>query len=128
MSERFVKFGMVGSIGFLADAGLFSLLFYLGDWAPLPARVVAFLFAATVTWCGNRCFTFTHCQHVAKGKQWLKFIVVALFSAIPNLIVFNLALLVLGSGGIAALVALAFGVLAGMVSNFLLSSRWVFSP
>ncbi|MCG9648746.1 GtrA family protein [Vibrio brasiliensis] len=125
MNSKVVRFALVGSIGFLVDASVFSVCFYLFQLEPLTARILAFFCAATVTWYGNRRFTFASHQR-QRLKQWLKFVSVASVSAVPNLVVFKSILLLLGGSGMVPMVALAAGVLAGMVSNYLISKRWVF--
>jgi putative flippase GtrA len=53
----FPRFLVVGSLGFVVDAGLTHLLIYLGLpalWARPPAILAAMLF----TWAANRSYTF----------------------------------------------------------------------
>ncbi|MGF1910618.1 GtrA family protein [Vibrio kasasachensis] len=128
-----MKFALVGSVGFIADAVMFTVCFKLWLLPLLSARVVAFFVAATVTWLGNRWFTFKTHQGsqsdvcVASNlKQWLRFMVSACVSALPNFLVFKVILVAFGSQGFIPYIALILGVLVGMVSNYLLSSRWVF--
>ncbi|NVD06349.1 GtrA family protein [Vibrio sp. JPW-9-11-11] len=127
MNHAIVRFACVGSVGFVVDAAVFSLCFYLVGIDPFAARVVAFFCAATVTWYGNRRFTFANSQRQYL-TQWLKFLSGATVSALPNLAVFKALWLLLGGAGLAPIIALAAGVLAGMVSNYLISRRWVFKP
>ncbi|WP_425628057.1 GtrA family protein [Vibrio neptunius] len=126
MMSKLWRFAVVGGVGFAVDASLFALFFYGIGWPILGARVVSFFFAATVTWFGNRIFTFTHQQTTGKFSQWLKFVGCATLSAVPNVGVFKLTTHYCGSDGMLAMLALALGVLAGMVSNFVLSHWWVF--
>ncbi|MCK6264645.1 GtrA family protein [Vibrio sp. ZSDE26] len=120
------KFALVGSIGFIADASLFSTALYVCDLDVLLSRVIAFFGAACVTWLGNRWYTFAHSGNVSKFHQWAKFMISASISAIPNFIAFKLVISTLGENTMTVYIALAFGVLVGMLSNFILSSRWVF--
>lgn len=92
----------------------------------MVARVIAFVCAATVTWFGNRIFTFQNTEQKV-AQQWIKFMCGASFSALPNFLVFKLLSSVLGEAGSGPLSALVAGILVGMVSNYLLSSRWVFA-
>ncbi|KLN63309.1 GtrA family protein [Vibrio sp. VPAP30] len=126
MNVRLVRFALIGSIGFIADAVVFSALFYLADTSIMLARAIAFVGAATVTWFGNRTFTFYSTEQKA-FQQWMKFMCGASFSALPNFIVFKVLSSVLGEAGVGPLIALVAGILVGMVSNYLLSSRWVFA-
>jgi len=125
MARRLLKFALVGGIGFIADAATFALCFYLLEVPLISSRLISFVVAATVTWFGNRTFTFAS-QDSALAKQWLKFMGSACISAIPNFLSFKAVLLTLGESGVIPMVALVVGVLVGMVSNYLLSSFWVF--
>ena len=49
MINKLWRFALVGGVGFIADASLFALLFYGMGLPILDSRIVAFLFAATVT-------------------------------------------------------------------------------
>ncbi|ANW25343.1 polysaccharide biosynthesis protein GtrA [Vibrio coralliilyticus] len=126
MINKLWRFALVGGVGFIADASLFALLFYAIGLPILDSRIVAFLSAATVTWFGNRVFTFESRNPSGKFSQWVKFMGCAMFSALPNFGVFKLTTYYWGSEGVLAMFALALGVLAGMLSNFLLSHWWVF--
>ncbi|EEX91927.1 hypothetical protein VIOR3934_03297 [Vibrio orientalis CIP 102891 = ATCC 33934] len=126
MAHRLAKFALVGGIGFIADACAFALCFYLLEIPLIGSRLIAFVVAATVTWFGNRTFTFAS-QDRALAKQWLKFMSVACISAIPNFLAFKTILLLFGETGVMPMAALVVGVLVGMVSNYLFSSLWVFN-
>lgn len=126
MIAKLGRFALVGGIGFVADAFLFAIVYYGGQWPIMQARILSFIFAATVTWLGNRVFTFADQRATGKFLQWVKFMGCATISALPNFIVFKLATYALGNEGVSAMLALVFGVMAGMVSNFLFSHLWVF--
>lgn len=127
LSQKLLKFALVGSAGFIVDTIVFSLAIYVFKTDLLSARVVSFIFAATTTWLGNRWFTFSERNKEAKVKQWSKFFCSALISAIPNFLVFQATVYLLGRSGLAPFIALVFGISAGMLSNFMLSHRWVFN-
>ncbi|MPW35611.1 GtrA family protein [Vibrio sp. B1Z05] len=123
-NHRFVRFAKVGAVGFIVDISVFSLLLY---WLGLPtmlARVLSFVVAATTTWLGNRVYTFkSSAQHFA---QWKRFFISACLSMLPNLLVFKGILLCLGENYVTHALAFVCGVGAGLIGNYLLSSRWVF--
>jgi putative flippase GtrA len=54
---QFLRFGLVGTLGFVVDAGLLRLLLTTG-LGYYGGRLVSFLAAATATWLLNRSFTF----------------------------------------------------------------------
>ena len=57
MGQQFIKFAMVGVLGFVTDLLIFYLLVFM-NIESLVARVSAFWCATIVTWLGNRFFTF----------------------------------------------------------------------
>lgn len=120
-------FAFVGSVGFVVDAAIFALLFELMEITAFEARIIAFICAATTTWAGNRVLTFRHRVQTSRLTQWKKFMVASCFSALPNLLVFKVTLELLAKTQFAPYLALIFGVLAGMISNYALSSHWVFA-
>lgn len=134
LDNKLVKFALVGGVGFVADTLVFAISFKLLLMPILSARLVAFVCAATVTWLGNRLFTFCTSSQIEPWsfwgtlKQWGKFMLSASISAIPNLLLFKAIIILFGSEGFVPFAALVAGILVGMFSNFLLSSRWVFQP
>jgi len=122
---QFLRFGVVGTVGFVVDtavlyAGLaLGLGFYLG-------RGVSYMSAVTTTFMLNRAWTFRGQGSHTPLRQWGIF-------AIVNLVGFAF-----NYGTYAALVAsvalvaqypvlgVAAGSVAGMTGNFLLSRRFVF--
>jgi putative flippase GtrA len=52
-----MKFGVVGSVAFVVDVGLFNLLLHLTD-KPLTSKTVSTIAATTVAYAGNRTWTF----------------------------------------------------------------------
>lgn len=127
MTNRLLRFAVVGTVGFSVDAAVFSLCFYLGQYDPITSRAIAFFCAASATWYGNRRFTFAD-RDQQVWQQWAKFLSVAMVSAIPNFVVFKVVYLMLGASGFGPMLALGAGVLAGMTSNYTISRRWVFNP
>lgn len=91
------------------------------------ARSIAFLFAAITTWLGNRWLTFSQADKHNPLYQWLKFMASACISAVPNFAAFKGWTLMFGTQGHMVFLALALGILVGMMSNYILSSKWVFS-
>lgn len=121
---EFLKFGTVGTIGFVCDtATVYALRASLGIYA---AGLLAYGVAASVTWGLNRLWTFRGRGAGPAHRQWLAFLAA------------NLAGFILNRGTFAALVALvpicaaqpvlavAAGAAAGMFLNFGLSRSLVF--
>ncbi|EKM31469.1 gtrA-like family protein [Vibrio harveyi] len=121
-----MTFAMVGGVGFIVDTLIFMVLFQWAGVELMIARGLAFCVAATTTWLGNRCLTFSQSTKDRAFNQWQKFMLSASISALPNFAVFKVTTLLLGTQGTTVYIALVMGILAGMVSNYLLSMHWVF--
>jgi putative flippase GtrA len=59
---QIIRFGLVGTIGFVVDAGTLRLCIWLGVFDLYSGRVLSFLVAATTTYLLNKSFTFTATQ------------------------------------------------------------------
>ena len=55
--RRFLRFGLIGGLGFLVDAGMLMLLMEAGA-SPFTARAISIALAMFVTWRLNRAITF----------------------------------------------------------------------
>lgn len=124
--SRLLTFAMVGGVGFIVDTLIFMVLFQWAGVELMIARGLVFCVAATTTWLGNRCLTFSQSTKDRAFNQWQKFMLSASISALPNFAVFKVTTLLLGTQGTTVYIALVMGILAGMVSNYLLSMHWVF--
>jgi putative flippase GtrA len=115
---------LVGTVGFVVDAGILMILIQLGGMSQLWARFPSVLAAVTVTWWLHRRFTFKAVKRSAPSMQeWLRFV---LANALGNGL--NLALYVVLVGVFAwrPLPALAVASIAAAVVNYCMSARWVF--
>ncbi len=121
---QFLRFGVVGGIGFVIDTGtVYALRARLGLYG---AGMVSYLVAASANWALNRAWTFRGLGSGPAHRQWARFLAA------------NLVGFVLNRGAYAAMVtfvplaarqpvfATAAGAVAGMFVNFALSRRLVF--
>jgi putative flippase GtrA len=121
--RQFALFALVGGAGFVVDAGIFLLLVQ-GLGANLyPARLVSWLVAATFTWRLNRTLTFRNADRLDAWRQWLRFLAANLGGGLVNL---ALSTLLIGRVGVAPVLAIACGSIAGLLWNFLASRKFVF--
>lgn len=131
MRQQFVKFGLVGFLGFLVDASVF---WFASHWLPYPsARALSFWAAVTSNWWFNRIFTFKEADHYGKKhQQWGKFFLASVIGFIPNWGIFVWLIWMvepyatLANNSFFPYVAMVPGILAGMLINFSLSKWWVF--
>lgn len=128
--HKMVRFAVVGVGGFVVDCAVFALLHYIVGLPLMTARISSFIAAATTTWFGNRVLTF---GFKGQGRwsdkliQWQKFMFSASISAVPNLLCFKLMVELLPVFTGAVFIAMAVGILVGMVTNYLFSQYWVFT-
>lgn len=125
LAQEFLRFGVVGAIGFLVDSGVLYTAIALGAGLYL-GRAISYVAAATATWALNRIWTFRGRGSGPVHRQWALFVMV-------NLVGFTLnygtyAILVATVPVVAAhpILGVAAGSIAGMFTNFILSRRLVF--
>ncbi|MBX3726579.1 MAG: GtrA family protein [Xanthomonadales bacterium] len=123
---RLLRFGVVGVLGFLVDAGVLMLLVGPGGVDPYLARVPSFLAAATATWLCNRYWTFADRRgrdRLAELRRWL---LAMAGGGLVNYAVYAALLATLATVQAWPVLGVAAGSLAGMLVNFASSSRWIF--
>lgn len=117
----FLRFALVGAIGFIVDAGVLQGLILLG-WEPVGARAVAIPVAVLATWSLNRSFTFPEAQQGPALASLARYAGVSATGAGLNFAVY--ALLVLG--GLHPLVSLALASVVALAVNYLGSKHFAF--
>ena len=122
---QFMRFGVVGTAGFLMDTAVLYLMLALGA-GPYAGRVVSYLAAATLTFALNRAWTFRAAARRPVARQWGAFVALNLLGFAANYGTY--ALLLGGSATVAAhpVLGVAAGSVAGMFINFAVSRRLVF--
>ena len=121
--SAFLRFAAVGAAGFVVNE---AALYVAIHWLHLgkdAAWFFAFVPAVTFTWWGNRTLTFREHASDAWLKEWARFVATNSLGALVNLAVYEA---LIHFTKLDAMLALAAGVLAGMVFNFTLSKRLVF--
>ena len=119
------RFAAVGAFGFLVDGGVLTAL--TGVLGPYWARLPSFASAVTVTWLLNRRFTFRSGGR-RKAAEGTLYTAVQTAGALANLGTYAAVMQVAPALADWPMLPLAVGAIAGMVVNFLGSSRLVFAP
>jgi len=70
--RELMKFGVVGGVAFVVDVGLFNLLLHLTD-KPLTSKAVSTIVATTVSYAGNRHWTFRRRGRSSVRREYLLF-------------------------------------------------------
>lgn len=122
---QFLRFGVVGSVGFLVDAAVLTAMLAAG-LGPYGGRVISYLAAASATFALNRAWTFRAAAREPVARQWGAFVLLNLLGFAVNYGTY--AALIAGSATVSAhpVLGVAAGSIAGMFINFAVSRRFVF--
>ena len=123
--NQFLRFCVVGSIGFVIDAGILQLLVLGSGMNPYIARIFSFLVAASSTWFMNRHYTF-NVEHHATRSEWARYIALMLLGATVNYGAFAICITVWEFARAQPWLGVAIGSVAGLTINFLTSQLLVF--
>lgn len=116
----FLRFVLVGGLGFVIDAGLTQALVAMG-LAPALARVPAIGCAMAFTWSANRVFTY-RVRHERSAREALRYAAVAAAMAAINYLIY-VALL---QAGLVPLAAVTLATACQTLLSFRAYDRFVF--
>jgi len=124
--SRFLRFALVGVVGFVVDAGMLQLLVTWAGWGPIAARLVAIPSAVLATWLLNRTITFPESHGGPALTSLLRYALVSAAGAGVNFCVYSA--LVFASAAMAALpiLPLAIASCVALVVNYLGSKHFAF--
>ncbi|XOB62611.1 GtrA family protein [Campylobacterota bacterium DY0563] len=123
--KQFIKFGIVGSIGFCIDAIILLLCVNIFEIEVHIARVLSFSLAVFTTWLLNRIFTFQRSKY-GKKREYFYYFTIQSIGAILNYIIF----IILVKNNIFfeqyLVFALAVASFVAMFFNFIILQKKVF--
>jgi putative flippase GtrA len=123
--KQLLKFGLVGTIGFIVDAGALTLFIHI--WPnPYLGRIVSFLLAVCCTWLLNRNYTFKTHKSCLILNEWLKYLTVNSFGAGLNYGIYALLIFKIDLVAQWPVLGVAAGSLAGLFANYYNSKFFVF--
>lgn len=130
-ASRFIRFGVVGGAGFFVNEAALLVAHGILHAGPHASWLIAFVPSVTFTWWGNRRLTFA--DHASTGiratvQELARFVMANSLGALVNFMIYAGLIRWAPSPLSVAYVALAIGVLVGMIFNFLLSKTLVFRP
>lgn len=123
--SRFFQFCVVGSSGMAVDMSLYALLLETTRQMHL-GRAIAIYVAMTWNFYWNRRFTFSYSRSGSLVRQYLGFVASSALGAAVSWTVATVLAPMLPFFRLHLLLAAVLGIIAGTVSNFLVSSRFVF--
>ncbi|MGE4351603.1 MAG: GtrA family protein [Bdellovibrionales bacterium] len=124
--RQFLKFGIVGGLGFVVDTALTYFGIYALSMERIPAGFFAFPFAVTFTWIGNRLYTFADKPREPMAKQWGKFAAVCGVGIVFNRGTYSLLVSTVPLVYAHPVLGLLAGSCAGLFFNFFASRKIVF--
>ena len=124
LSHDFIRFGIVGTLGFVWDtATVYAVKGFAGLYV---AGACGFVVAATINWAINRFWTFRHLDHSAAHRQLLQFLAVNSIGFIFNRGTFFTLVAISLRCREYPVLAIFAGSLAGLIFNYFLSKKFVF--
>ena len=124
-SAQFLRFGLIGTAGFLVDTAALYLAMALGANAYV-GRLFSYLVAATFTWAMNRHFTFRAQASPDRLKEWGRFLAANALGGALNYGTYALLISTSTRVAEAPVMGVAAGSIAGLAANFLMSRYLVF--
>ncbi|NMM06970.1 GtrA family protein [Polaromonas sp.] len=122
----FVRFGLVGTLGFLVDGGLLQALVDLAGWGVIQARLLSFPAAVFATWLLNRNFTFDQANDGAAGHSFARYVAVSLGGASINFIIYTALVLSVAPMAAFPIMPLAIASIVALAFNYLGSKHFAF--
>lgn len=121
--SRFMRFCVVGTVGFLIEAGLLMWFINVFAFDPFTARLLSIGLAVTMTWAMHRNWTFDPGSS-NRLSEWARFGAVNGVGATINYGTY--ATLLLFFTNLSPVLALAAGSVVALAANFLGSRLWAF--
>lgn len=121
--NRFMRFALIGAIGFVADAAMLFLLLETTTLGAISARVGSIAFALLVTWQLNRWLTFGPSSRPL-AVEGARYGGIGMATSLVNFVVYSAVLW--AAPGLTIFLALVIGSLAALVFSFFGYSRLVF--
>lgn len=123
--RQFLRFTLVGAVGFVVDVGVLYAMLALGLGYYL-GRAVSFLAAVFTTWQLNRRYTFVAHPGRHWFAEWLRYLATMLAGGAVNYACYAGMVHSLPRAGWLPAAAVATGSVAGLAVNFLGARLWVY--
>ena len=123
-AARFIRFALVGSTGFVVDAGLLTLLHNGAGVDPFTARLISISVSAFTTWRLNRVVTFGASDR-SQASEGTRYALVAALTAGLNYCLYALALVAWPD--VPPILAAIGATLAALFFSYFGYSRFVFA-
>lgn len=120
------RFALVGTVGFLVDAGCLLAYLSLAPGHFYSGRAISYVMAASTNWALNASFTFGWSDR-ARIRQWGRFLLFNLGGGAVNYAVYAALIATVPVVAQMPLLAVAAGSVSGLGVNFVVSRKFVFA-
>ncbi len=134
IANEFIRFGLVGGIGFVVDTAIFTVLrqtilspehVFAGSFI---AKIISTIVAILVNWIGNRYWTFRHHRREKMLRESIEFFAVSLAGMVIALGVLGVSHYLMGYTSLLAdTISNVVGLVIGAIFRFVLYRYWVFN-
>jgi putative flippase GtrA len=125
--RQFLKFSMVGGIGFVMDAGSYTLITHFFGVGPFAGRLISAAgFGMTTTWLLNRSLTFRNQRGGSIWSEYLRFATANGIGLLLNIGTHTLLVHHVGLFAAFPILGIVAGTAVGLVFNFTGSKYFVF--
>jgi len=125
LRHRFVRFSIVGGVGFVIEAGLLTYFATVPGLGSIKGRAISFPIAVVTTWWLNRTLTFQSNNN--PHRESFRYFLVQSLGAVANLGVFMVLVSVFPGLRSIPVVPLFIAAIFGLLVNFVLSKKYVFA-
>jgi len=121
------RFGAIGIVGFLIDAGVLTWLVRGHHWGLYEARALSFGLAVSATWYLNRRFTFANRAGADRSREYARYFATQSVGALINLGTYIAIVAALPGVADWPVIPLAVGSGVAMLFNFLAARHFAFA-
>jgi putative flippase GtrA len=126
LAMQFVKFGAVGTIGFVVDNAFVYTAHFAFGVGLILAGILSFFVAGSSNWFLNRMWTFRGASRGRLHYEWLRYLATNAAGFVLNRGVYIALIATSTLCNLHPVLALAAGSIAGLGINFVMSRRVVF--
>lgn len=123
--RKLARFAAVGSLGFLIDASILTLLVNGFSFGHYSGRAISFSLAVTATWYANRRWVFEPTARMS--AEYARYFSVQIAGAVLNLGIYVVVIELAPSLAAWPVIPLAVGAVAALGFNFVMSRAFVFT-
>lgn len=125
--KQLIKFGTIGTIGFIVDASILLLAVEILMFSIEISRAISFLVAVFVTWLLNRIFTFSNNSLFSIKKEYILYLIIQTFGALLNYLIFLILIYNFEIMEQYLLIPLSLASLIIMFFNFFITKRVIYN-